>query len=112
MGDNTQMDNEEKLGNEECGHSKEFKLAAVSRLNEGESGSALARELGVQRNQLYKWAREVDKRGVELAFSRPRGRPPLNEENELTRLRRENERLKMENTILKKAEAYFARRKP
>jgi transposase len=34
------------------------------------------------------------------------------EEDELAKLRRENERLKLENTILKKAEAYFARRKP
>jgi hypothetical protein len=35
--------------------SREFKLKAVERLEAGESGSALARELDVQRILIYRW---------------------------------------------------------
>lgn len=89
----------------------EFKLNAVARLKDCTNVTALAMELGVRRNQLYKWAKQLDARGPDKAFRRHPGRPPVVEEDELTRLRRENQRLAMENTILKKAEAYFARRK-
>ena len=92
-------------------YSKAFKEQAVARLKETENATALALELGVRRNQLYKWAQALEQAGPEKAFKGP-GRLPANEEDELTRLRRENDRLKMENTILKKAEAYFAKRKP
>ena len=37
-------------------YSREFKIEAVRLLNEGTKKSAdLARELGIKRNQLYKW---------------------------------------------------------
>ncbi|KAK0341106.1 hypothetical protein LTR94_027799 [Friedmanniomyces endolithicus] len=75
------------------------------------NATALALELGVPRNQLYKWAKRLEEAGTDKAFKGP-GRPAGVEEDELAKLRRENERLKLENTILKKAEAYFARRKP
>lgn len=88
----------------------EFKANAVARLKTCDNVTALALELGVRRNQLYKWAKRLDALGPEKAF-RQVGRPLAVEEDELTRLRRENERLAMENAILKKAEAYFARRK-
>jgi len=40
-------------------YSREFKLKAVRLLNEGKKKSAdMARELGVRRNQLYKWKDE------------------------------------------------------
>ena len=42
------------------------------------------------------------------AFQGP-GRKPALQEDELTRLKRENARLQEENDILKKAAAYFAR---
>jgi transposase len=90
--------------------SPEFKAQAVARLKAGASASTLARELGLRRNQLYKWSQQLAKAGnVPLKGV---GRPPVEKEDELSRLRRENERLRMENTILKKADAYFARRKP
>ena len=88
----------------------EFKTNAVARLKTCDNVRALALELGVSRNQVYKCAKRLDVLGPEKAF-RQAGRPPAVEEDELTRLRRENERLEMENAILKKAEAYFARRK-
>ncbi len=55
--------------------SKEFKLAAVRRLEAGESGSALARELEVKREKLYRWLAQVERYGVEGAFPGPGRRP-------------------------------------
>jgi Transposase len=37
----------------------EFKLAALQRMQQGESPSALARELGIRRKQLYEWRAAV-----------------------------------------------------
>lgn len=91
--------------------SRAFKEQAVARLKASSNVTALALELGVRRNQLYKWANQLEERGPEKAFNEP-GRPRLEAEDELARLRRENARLEMENEILKKAEAYFAKRKP
>ncbi len=54
---------------------KEFKLAAVTRLEAGESGSALTRELEVKREKLYDWLAQVERYGVEGAFPGP-GRLP------------------------------------
>ena len=54
---------------------KEFKLAAVRRLEAGESGSALARELEVKREKLYHWLAQVERYGVEGAFPGPGRRP-------------------------------------
>ncbi len=54
--------------------SREFKLSAVSRLEAGESGSALALELGVKRTILYRW-REAWRTGGELALRAGQGRP-------------------------------------
>ena len=54
---------------------KEFKLAAVRRLEAGESGSALARELEVKREKLYDWLAQVERYGVEGAFPGAGRRP-------------------------------------
>ena len=53
----------------------EFKLAAVGRLEAGESGSAWARELEVKREKLYDWQAQVQRYGVEGAFPGPGRRP-------------------------------------
>ena len=80
---------------------KEFKLEAVHLLEgSGRQAAEVARELGVRRNQLYKWQYEV--RGkAERAFPGRGQHPEL--ADELTRLRRENARLQEERDILKKA---------
>lgn len=86
---------------------KEFKLEAVRLLESSNmNGSELARELGVRRNLLFKWQKELQDKGKTNAF-KGAGRRSI-ASNELEQLRRENERLKEENEILKKA-AYFAR---
>ena len=86
---------------------KEFKLEAV-RLwkSSGRPAAAVARELGLRRNHLYKWQTELEVH-TEAASPGSGNRPAS--ENELQRLRRENARLREERDILKKAAAYFAR---
>ncbi len=90
-------------------YTKEFKQEAVRLMESGERQPAeLAMELGIRRNQLYKWKEQLQGKG-EQAFSGQRGRPKKENQSELTTLRQENERLKVELKILKKAAAYFAR---
>lgn len=59
--------------------SREFKLGAVERMREGESPSALARELGVRRNSLYAWKQRVEQAGPQ-SFEASGGRPSADEE--------------------------------
>ena len=66
----------------------------------------VARELGVRVNQIYKWRRRIREFG-DGAF--PGSGRRSGQVTEVERLRREVERLQMENEILKKAKAYFAR---
>jgi transposase len=104
------MDENESNTTDRKRYSKAFKEQAVARLKETDNATALALELGVRRNQLYKWAKLLEELGPKKGLKGP-GRPSIEQEDELTRLRRENARLEMENAILKKAEAYFAPRK-
>ena len=86
----------------------EFKREAVRQVRDaGKSVSVVARELGIARNRLYKWASEAERFGAS-AFAGSGRRP----DDEIDRLRREVERLKEENEILKKAAAYFAKGLP
>lgn len=87
--------------------SQAFKTEAVRLLERGDKPAAdLARELGIKRNQLYKWQREVQTHGAH-AFP-GQGRPPKPAE-ELVRLKQELARVTEERDILKKAATYFAR---
>ncbi len=86
---------------------REFKREAVRLLEQGSKPAAqLARELGVPRNRLYKRQAEINRAGKQ-AFPGSGRRPA--EEDEIARLKRENEQLKEERDILKKAAAYFAK---
>lgn len=88
----------------------EFKREAVRLLALGEKPAAqLARELGIKRNQLYKWQEEIEKHG-EAAFP-GKGRRSSSESlaAENARLKRELAKSKEETEILKKAAAFFAR---
>jgi transposase len=85
-----------------------FKLEALRLVEESERPvSEVARQLGLRRNQLYKWKEQMSQHG-KVATAR-RGRPRKAEQSELATLRQENRRLQEENEILKKAAAYFAR---
>ncbi|MDX8386059.1 MAG: transposase [Gallionella sp.] len=90
-------------------YTKEFKLEAVRLMETSDRPAAeIATELGIRRNQLYKWKEQLSTKGKQ-AFTRSAGRPKKAAQSDLTTLRQENERLKEENDILKKAAAYFAR---
>ena len=87
--------------------SAEFKREAVRLLETSKKQpSDLARELGVRRNQLYKWKDQLSRRGGK-AF--PGHGRRLASSDEVSRLRRELEQVKEERDILKKAAAYFAK---
>jgi transposase len=89
------------------GFTAEFKREAVRLLETSQKQpSDLARELGVRRNQLYKWKDQLSRRG-EQAFP-GHGRRKASSD-EVTRLRQELEQVKQERDILKKAAAYFAK---
>ena len=87
--------------------SPEFKREAVRLLETAQKSSAdLARELGVRRNQLYKWKEQLSQRGAKAFPGSGRG---SGSGDELSRLRKELEQVKEERDILKKAAAYFAK---
>jgi transposase len=89
----------------------EFKRSAVAKLREsGTNATLLAIELGIRRNQLYKWAKTLDERGPDTDFRSP-GRPAASEETEVVRLRRELARAQQELAVLKKFDAYLTRLK-
>ena len=82
--------------------SKEFKRDAVRLLeNSGKSLSQVCRELGLRTSVLGAWKRMVEaERKTGLT---------TDELDELAKLRKDNDRLRMEVEILKKATAFFAR---
>jgi len=84
----------------------EFKSEAVRLTRESNRPVAqVARELGISDNVLYRW--RTEQRHVE---SRGRTRQSVRaEQEELTRLKRENETLRKERDFLRRAAAFFAR---
>ena len=88
-------------------YTREFKIEAVRRIAaEGRSLAEVARELGLGESLLRSWKQTLAAEG-EQAFP-GKGNPPALEE-ELRRLRAENQRLRMEREVLKKATAFFAK---
>lgn len=88
-------------------YSKEFKSEAVSLLRTpGMTIAQAARNLGVAQSQLYKWRRDSDTHGA-AAF--PGKGNLLPQDEEVRRLKRQVDELRMERDILKKAAAYFAK---
>ena len=89
-------------------YTKAFKLEALRMLTESDRpASEIAMQLGIRRNQLYKWKEQMAKKGVVAAAKR--GRPKKADQSEAARLRQENKRLQEENEILKKAAVFFAK---
>ena len=86
-----------------------FKFEAVRLTREsGRPVAQVARDLGISDNVLYRWRNEQQQ--VE---SQARTRQAVRaEQDELTRLRRENETLRKERDFLKRAAAFFARASP
>jgi transposase len=88
-------------------YTAEFKTAAVKLVTEqGYSLREAATSLGVSEKQLRHWKNVLQDQGHQ-AFPGKGHLPPAQEE--IRRLKEENQRLRMERDILKKATAFFAR---
>ena len=87
--------------------SKEFKIKACELvIKDGIKHAVVAEKLGIHHVMLYRWIDEYETYGEEAFVGKGKLRA---EDAELKKLRKENERLRMENEILKKAAAYFAK---
>jgi transposase-like protein len=83
----------------------EFKREAVRTMAGSDKSPAdIARQLGIHRNQLYKWKEQFGNGARQLGGAKGR-----NGTDEISRLRRELELVKEERDVLKKAMVYFAR---
>jgi transposase len=92
-------------------YSAEFKADAVRLVKAGgKQVTVLARELNVSRQLLYSWVRQADQRkGKPLSDIFPGHGNRTADQKELDQLRREVARLRVDNEILKKAKAFFAK---
>lgn len=87
-------------------YDKEFKVEAVRLASEpGNTQAGIEKDLGIGQGVISRWKRELQ-RGGEQAFPGKGHLKPQDEE--LRRLKRENERLRQERDILKKAVAIFS----
>ena len=85
----------------------EFKREALNLLEtSGKSLAQVARDLGISDNTLHGWKQQMRQHGQE-AFPGSGHQTP--QEEEMSRLRRENEILRQERDILKKALAIFSK---
>jgi transposase len=82
----------------------EFRRQMVELVRAGRTPEELAREFEPSSGAIRNWVKQAD-----LDEGRRSDGLTTEERDELRRLRRENRRLKMEQEILKKAAAWFAR---
>ena len=88
-------------------YTREFKQEAVWLVEKEKYRVAeAAKSLGINRNMLDRWLKEYREQ-KEKSF--PGSGNESGGQDELSRLREENRRLRMEKEILKKAAAFFAR---
>ena len=91
-------------------YSREFKQEAVQLLKtSGKSASELERELGIGKGNLWRWKRKFAADGEDAFPGQGRLTP---DEERLRQLERENEILRQERDILKKAIAIFSQPSP
>jgi transposase len=83
----------------------EFKIEAVRLVRGGQSVAAVSQVLGVASQTLHNWV-QADEGGLLKGTT---AKPVSPEQMEISRLRAELARTKMERDILKKATAYFAK---
>lgn len=85
----------------------EFKISVVEMYLSGKFTTKQICEMyDLDRQTVHRWKNQYQQKGRDSFTNKS-----VINENELTRLRRELDDLKMENEILKKANAYFAEKK-
>ncbi len=82
----------------------EYRRQMVEVVRAGSTPGKLAKEFGLAEGSIRSWVRQAD-----LDEGRRHDGLTTDERNELARLRRENQRLRLEREILAKATAWFAR---
>ena len=88
-------------------YSKEFKVSACELvLKDKIKPQIVAEKMGLNTVMLYRWVSEYRENGEQAFMGSGHSAPA---DAELRKLKRENERLRQENEILKKAAAYFAK---
>lgn len=90
-------------------YSTEFKDQAVCMVIEGHRRvSEVARSLNISVSLLEGWIKAYKAKGTAAGVGRGKGKKDADKER-IKQLEQENERLRMERDILKKAAAYFAK---
>jgi transposase len=102
------------MGEKRRSFTREFKLEAVRLVTEGKHTVAeVAQSLDIRADMLRAWKRQVEGRPQLARKDIFRGHGKVSrEEEELSKLRRDNELLRQERDFLKKAAAYFAKERP
>lgn len=85
-------------------YNDEFKKQIVALVNNGKKPSEIIKEYNIARSSVHKWVKNYNKSG---SFKAKDNR--TEKEKELIKLRKENQRLKMENDILKQAALILGR---
>lgn len=93
--------NKENLKQIRKKYSPEFKDQVLARA-EKDGVAQVAKDLGIKDSMIYSWRAKKKMGGTSLENQKM-------QQMEMARLKRENERLLMENDFLKKAAAYFAK---
>jgi transposase len=93
------------MSNRSKRYTEEFKKQIVELVKGGKSPMEVVKEYNVARSTVNKWVKDYTTSG---SFKAKDNR--TQEENELIKLRKENQRLKMENDILKQAALIMARK--
>jgi transposase len=81
---------------------KDFKLAAVARLNSGQTMAEVARALEVDPTMVLRWREQVEERGEQAAFP-GRGNGKQQEESRVAELERKVGQQQMEIDFLERA---------
>src|SRR5690606_30171414 len=99
------MSNQQRRGK----YTLEFKQEGVRQVRVGQSIAAVAQALGIPKASLSNWVRQAARGELGSAQSGAKDAAPVTQDQmEISRLRAENARLRMERDIAKKAAAYFA----
>lgn len=88
-------------------YDREFKLEAIHMASEpGMSANEVEKRLGIGQGVVSRWKREFKNEGIQAFPGKGRLKP---DDEEFRSLKRENERLRRERDILKKAVAIFSK---